>query len=186
MFISVYYYSNSCFTDIFKFKKVFYLTHVPIPLCRSLLKSTTLVTTLGTFFYPSLTTRTSRLFTASAFRPALYHVLSPSPTSAESNNQNNPRDPRKNDNKILQQRHMTMSSNDEQAKAQGAGPEEVTIFDKIVSGEIPCKELYSDDKCLAFHDVNPQVSEHVFASNLGLCYFVFYSLIPCIFTNLLL
>lgn len=57
----------------------------------------------------------------------------------------------------MQQRGLTMSSNDEAAKAQDAGPEEVTIFDKIIAGEIPCKELYSDDKCLAFYDVNPQV-----------------------------
>lgn len=43
-----------------------------------------------------------------------------------------------------------MSANDELAKAQGAAPEEDTIFDKIVRGDIPCKEVYSDDKVLAF------------------------------------
>lgn len=54
-----------------------------------------------------------------------------------------------------------MSSNDEQAKAQAAAPEEDTIFDKIVRGDIPCKEVYSDDKVLAFRDVNPVAPVHI-------------------------
>lgn len=54
-----------------------------------------------------------------------------------------------------------MSANDEQAKAQDAAPEEVTIFDKIIAGDIPCKEVYSDDKCLAFRDVNPTAPVHI-------------------------
>ena len=32
---------------------------------------------------------------------------------------------------------------------------------KILSGEIPCDELYSDDKCLAFKDVTPQAPVHI-------------------------
>ena len=32
-----------------------------------------------------------------------------------------------------------------------------TIFDKIISREIPCTILYEDDDALAFKDVNPQV-----------------------------
>ncbi len=38
---------------------------------------------------------------------------------------------------------------------------EKTIFKKIIDGEIPAEIVYSDDQCLAFHDVNPQASTHV-------------------------
>ncbi len=36
-----------------------------------------------------------------------------------------------------------------------------TIFDKILSGEIPCDEVFSDDKCLAFKDITPQAPTHI-------------------------
>ena len=36
-----------------------------------------------------------------------------------------------------------------------------TIFDKILRGEIPCDEVYSDDRCLAFRDIAPQAPLHV-------------------------
>ncbi|MFM7643032.1 MAG: histidine triad nucleotide-binding protein [Cyanobium sp.] len=36
-----------------------------------------------------------------------------------------------------------------------------TIFGRILRGEIPCQEVYSDDLCLAFRDVNPQAPVHV-------------------------
>jgi len=36
-----------------------------------------------------------------------------------------------------------------------------TIFDKILSGEIPCDEVFSDDKCLAFKDITPQAPVHI-------------------------
>ena len=36
-----------------------------------------------------------------------------------------------------------------------------TIFGRILKGEIPCQEVYSDDLCLAFRDVNPQAPCHV-------------------------
>ncbi|MEB3300500.1 MAG: histidine triad nucleotide-binding protein [Cyanobacteriota bacterium] len=36
-----------------------------------------------------------------------------------------------------------------------------TIFGRILRGEIPCQEVYSDDLCLAFKDVNPQAPVHV-------------------------
>jgi hypothetical protein len=32
----------------------------------------------------------------------------------------------------------------------------VTLFDKIVSREIPASIIFEDDACLAFKDVNPQ------------------------------
>ena len=36
-----------------------------------------------------------------------------------------------------------------------------TIFDKIISGEIPCDEVFSDEKCLAFKDITPQAPTHI-------------------------
>ena len=36
-----------------------------------------------------------------------------------------------------------------------------TIFDKILRGDIPCDEVYSDDRCLAFRDIAPQAPLHV-------------------------
>ena len=35
------------------------------------------------------------------------------------------------------------------------------IFARILRGEIPCSEVYSDDWALAFHDINPQAPVHV-------------------------
>ena len=39
--------------------------------------------------------------------------------------------------------------------------EENTIFDRILNGEIPCEEIYKDEKCLAFKDVEPQAPVHI-------------------------
>ena len=36
-----------------------------------------------------------------------------------------------------------------------------TIFGKILRGEIPCDEVYSDEQCLAFRDVAPQAPVHL-------------------------
>ena len=36
-----------------------------------------------------------------------------------------------------------------------------TIFDKIISKEIPAEIVYEDDQCLAFKDVNPQAPVHI-------------------------
>ena len=36
-----------------------------------------------------------------------------------------------------------------------------TIFGKIIRREIPSSIVFEDDKCLAFHDVNPQAPVHV-------------------------
>lgn len=38
--------------------------------------------------------------------------------------------------------------------------EEVTIFDKILAGEIPCHRIYEDDHVLSFLDVNPIAPGH--------------------------
>ena len=35
-----------------------------------------------------------------------------------------------------------------------------TIFGKIIDATIPAKIIYRDEKCLAFHDVNPQAPVH--------------------------
>jgi histidine triad (HIT) family protein len=36
-----------------------------------------------------------------------------------------------------------------------------TIFGRILRGEIPCDEVYSDEHCLAFRDVAPQAPVHL-------------------------
>lgn len=38
---------------------------------------------------------------------------------------------------------------------------EETIFGKILKGEIPCEEVYSDNICLAFKDIEPQAPTHI-------------------------
>ncbi len=35
------------------------------------------------------------------------------------------------------------------------------IFLKIIEKKIPAKLAYEDDRCLAFHDINPQAPTHV-------------------------
>uniref|UniRef100_A0A1W7RAD6 HIT domain-containing protein n=1 Tax=Hadrurus spadix TaxID=141984 RepID=A0A1W7RAD6_9SCOR len=35
-----------------------------------------------------------------------------------------------------------------------------TVFGKILRKEIPCKFIYEDDMCVAFHDLNPQAPVH--------------------------
>lgn len=39
--------------------------------------------------------------------------------------------------------------------------EEETIFGKIIKGDVPCKKVYEDEKCLAFHDISPQAPVHI-------------------------
>jgi len=36
-----------------------------------------------------------------------------------------------------------------------------TIFSKIIAREIPARIAFEDDRCLAFHDVNPQAPVHL-------------------------
>src|SRR5207253_10096595 len=35
------------------------------------------------------------------------------------------------------------------------------LFQKIIDRQIPAKIVYEDERCLAFHDVNPQAPTHV-------------------------
>mmetsp|Transcript_66979 Transcript_66979/g.135793 ORF Transcript_66979/g.135793 Transcript_66979/m.135793 type:complete len:178 (-) Transcript_66979:124-657(-) len=56
----------------------------------------------------------------------------------------------------------TMS--DEAAKAEEVEApkvaDEVTLFDKIVAGDIPCDKIYEDDVCIAFNDIAPVAPTH--------------------------
>ena len=36
-----------------------------------------------------------------------------------------------------------------------------TIFGRILRGDLPCDQVYADDLCLAFRDVQPQAPVHV-------------------------
>ena len=36
-----------------------------------------------------------------------------------------------------------------------------TIFQRILDGDLPCDEVYSDDVCLAFRDINPVAPCHI-------------------------
>ncbi|GMH32561.1 hypothetical protein BSKO_00395 [Bryopsis sp. KO-2023] len=47
-----------------------------------------------------------------------------------------------------------------QRAAKSADSGEPTIFDKIISKEIPADVIYEDDKCLAFNDISPQAPVH--------------------------
>uniref|UniRef100_A0A7S2EDW6 HIT domain-containing protein n=1 Tax=Trieres chinensis TaxID=1514140 RepID=A0A7S2EDW6_TRICV len=61
---------------------------------------------------------------------------------------------------------VSMSGSDEVDKAIAASApsgddDPPTIFDKIVSGDIPSTKVYEDDTVLAFRDVSPQAPTHV-------------------------
>ena len=36
-----------------------------------------------------------------------------------------------------------------------------TIFSKILRGEIPCDQVYEDELCIAFRDINPVAPTHL-------------------------
>ncbi|KAL8162949.1 hypothetical protein V2J09_014438 [Rumex salicifolius] len=64
--------------------------------------------------------------------------------------------------------HLTsdssMASEKEAALAAAAAPPPVdspTIFDKIISKEIPANVVYEDDQVLAFRDIAPQAPTHI-------------------------
>ena len=38
---------------------------------------------------------------------------------------------------------------------------EETIFSQILDGKIPCEEVYRDELCLAFRDIQPQAPTHI-------------------------
>ena len=37
----------------------------------------------------------------------------------------------------------------------------MTLFEKIIAGEIPCDEVYQDELVFAFRDINPQAPTHI-------------------------
>ena len=37
----------------------------------------------------------------------------------------------------------------------------MTVFHKIVAGEIPCSKVYEDEHTIAFHDINPKAPIHI-------------------------
>jgi histidine triad (HIT) family protein len=37
----------------------------------------------------------------------------------------------------------------------------MTVFKKIIDGEIPVDFVHEDDRCVAFHDQNPQAPTHI-------------------------
>jgi histidine triad (HIT) family protein len=39
--------------------------------------------------------------------------------------------------------------------------EKMTIFTKIINGEIPCNKVLENDDFLAFHDINPKAPIHI-------------------------
>ncbi|KAL4578120.1 hypothetical protein LXL04_014238 [Taraxacum kok-saghyz] len=57
------------------------------------------------------------------------------------------------------------ATHDEEASAKSAATEAntgaPTIFDKIISKEIPSDIIYEDERVLAFRDINPQAPVHV-------------------------
>ncbi|KAK2078670.1 hypothetical protein QBZ16_003510 [Prototheca wickerhamii] len=57
-----------------------------------------------------------------------------------------------------------MASEEQKAAEAAAAGDAVrsspTIFDKIVSKEIPANVIYEDDQCLAFRDIQPQAPTH--------------------------
>mmetsp|Transcript_1629 Transcript_1629/g.6022 ORF Transcript_1629/g.6022 Transcript_1629/m.6022 type:complete len:189 (-) Transcript_1629:97-663(-) len=69
-------------------------------------------------------------------------------------------------NDVRLTRAASMSNGGEESAAKKAAAEGLvdsegpTIFDKIISKEIPANVIYEDDKCLAFRDINPQAPVH--------------------------
>lgn len=53
------------------------------------------------------------------------------------------------------------------ASAQGMTAETETIFDKIISKQIPADIVYEDELCLAFNDISPQVGVAVCGPGAG-------------------
>ncbi|MFI3291529.1 MAG: histidine triad nucleotide-binding protein [Opitutales bacterium] len=37
----------------------------------------------------------------------------------------------------------------------------MTLFEKIIAGEIPCDKVYEDENVFAFRDINPQAPTHI-------------------------
>lgn len=56
----------------------------------------------------------------------------------------------------------TMASEEAKAAAAEApAKDELTIFDKMVTGDIPCTKVYEDEQALAFRDIAPVTPTHI-------------------------
>lgn len=53
-------------------------------------------------------------------------------------------------------RKAQAAASSRQTGAKGAG----TLFDRIISKDIPATIIYEDDRCLAFEDIAPQAPVH--------------------------
>lgn len=53
-----------------------------------------------------------------------------------------------------------MSSEVDQALKATKHTQKETLFDKILSKQLPADIIFEDDKCLAFNDINPQAPTH--------------------------
>ena len=38
---------------------------------------------------------------------------------------------------------------------------EITVFERIVAGELPCNKVLENENFLAFHDINPKAPVHI-------------------------
>lgn len=67
-----------------------------------------------------------------------------------------------NNNKFIYTSHLLHCDEETKAKqaARDLKQQSSTIFDKIISKEIPAEIIYEDEKCLAFTDVAPKAPVH--------------------------
>lgn len=40
-------------------------------------------------------------------------------------------------------------------------PSELTLFEKIIAGDIPAEIIHQDDRCIVLRDINPQAPVHL-------------------------
>lgn len=65
-----------------------------------------------------------------------------------------------NNQKIHTALHLQSKEVEKAKQAAKIGTQKSTIFDKIISKEIPIDLLYEDKECLAFNDIAPQAPVH--------------------------
>lgn len=61
---------------------------------------------------------------------------------------------------MAEEKHAALvaAANKAREEAEAGEP---TLFDKIVSKQIPSKVVYEDDTVMAFHDISPQAPVHI-------------------------
>ena len=121
----------------------------------------------STSLAPRITTRLASYYSYSAVPFSAVAAFSALPTSsAATTTTSHNKASSFHSSSILSLASMS-SSNDEVQKAQEAAAAAAaddggapTIFDKIISKEIPADVIYEDDLCLAFRDIAPQAPVH--------------------------